>query len=367
MGKRELIIIAAFVVVGTLAYQFTAPPDTSTSSFSLADFFRSARREVRGDLGRGTFVHKATLPVTEGLREVRVIGLNDNIKIVGGDRTTIEYEFSVSSTGSDDAAAAALAKETELTRDEVGDALILRARYPDPGSQRAGVVLHLPSSLAVRVESSRDSQVSGVAAVHLEAMRGDVTLENIAGAITGAHQDGDLTVTGARSTKLRLLRSETKMTQVTDGLVLDLRDADTEISESAGALEIDELRSNLTVAEHRGTITIRGSDGRVTLRRPTAETRVDLRRAEVEVVIATAVPVTIITTDEPLRLILDGKPEFTLDAAAINAGVQASDVELTPEISGSDAKLSHTFGTKGTVKISLRNTRGDVIVRKMSR
>lgn len=364
MGKRELFIVFGFIVVGTLAFQFTAPPATGTSSFSLGNFFSRARSEMRDNPGRAINATKASLPVTAGLREVRLIGINEAVTVVGDSKTTIDYEFTVSSNGPDDAGALALAKETVLLRDDVAESLVLRAKFPDPGSQRATITMHVPPGLSVRLESSSGATVTAVAAVHLEAIRGKVTLTDIAGGVTGAHQDGDLTIAGAKSIKLRLLRSKSRLSKITDGLTLDARDGDTEVTESAGAMEVDEIRNELTVTGHRGPIAVRGNDGRVTIRQPQAETRVDVRRAEVEVEIKSAVPLTLITSEEPLRLILDGAPAFTLDAAASSGAIQAVDFDLKPDISESDARLSYVFGAKNDAKITLRNTRGDIILRK---
>jgi hypothetical protein len=64
-------------------------------------------------------------------------------------------------------------------------------------------------------------------------------------------------------------------------------------------------------------------------------------------------------------LILAGAPAFSLDAAASDADIQATEFELKPErVSEADARLSHQFGGKSDVRITLRNTRGDVVLRK---
>ncbi len=364
MGKRELLIIIAFVAVGSLAFQIAAPPATGERGFSFSNFFRDVRSDVRGNPGQGKFVHTASIPVPADLREVRLIGVNGNVKILGDARDTIDYEFTVSSNGPDDAAAVGFAKETALKRDALGDALVLRAVYPKPATQRSTIVMHVPARMAVRVESSASAEVIDVASVHLEAMRGEVTLTNIKGSVTGAQQDGDLTVTGARSVKLRLLRSKTRISKVTDGITLDLRDADSDITDSAGTLEVDQVRSDLSVADHKGTMTVRGNDGGVTVLRPTAETRVDVRRAEVEVLVERAVTMTIITSDESLRLVLSGTPSFSLDAAASDAKIQATEFDLKAEEAEADSRLSHQFGAKSDVRVTLRNTRGDIILRK---
>jgi hypothetical protein len=365
MGKRELLIIIIFVAIGTVAYQFTAPPATGDRGFSFSKIFSEARKEMRGNPGSGKYVHKASIPVPADLREVRLIAVSEGVKILGdAKRDTVEYEFTVNSNGPDDAAALGYAKETKLERDDLGDSMVFRAVYPKPASQRSTITMHVPARLAVRVESSLGADISGVAAVHLEAMRSTVTISKVAGSVTGAQQDGDFTITEAGSVKLRLIRSKSRITKVTGGLTFDLRDGDCDIAESAGALEVDEVRSDLSISNHKGAITVRGNDGGITILRPTAETRVDTRRAEVEVLVERAVPMTIITSDEPLRLILAGTPAFSLDAAASDAAIQAPEFDLKPEVVEADAKLLHQFGGKSDVRITLRNTRGDIILRK---
>jgi hypothetical protein len=364
MGKRELLIIIVFVAVGAVAYQVAAPPATGSSGFSLSNFFKEARREVRGNPGSGKFVHTLSVPVAAGLREVRVIGVTESVQIVGEARDTIDYEFTVSSNGEDDAAALGYAKETALEKDDLGDAVVFRAVYPKPASQRSTIVMRVPARLAVRVESSTGADIKDVASTHLEALRGAVVLTNIAGSCTGVQQDGDFTVTGAKSVKMRLLRSKAKISKVSGGVTLDLRDTDSEITASEGPLEVDETRSDVSVTAHNGPVTVRGNDGAITIEKPMGETRVDVRRAEVELLVERAVPMTIITSDEPLRLIMVGTPAFLLDAAASDAKIQATEFDLKPEVVESDSKVTHQFGSKSDVRITLRNTRGDVILRK---
>jgi len=365
MGKRELLIIVIFVAVGTVAYQIAAPPATGDRGFSFANFFKEARREIRGNPGQAKFVHKETIEIPSHLREIRLIGVSEGVKILGdsaGDK--VEYEFTVNSTGPDNETALGYAKESVLKRDDLGDALVLRATYPKPASQRSTITMHVPARLAVRVESSLGADISGVASVHMEAMRSSVTISKVTGSVTGTQQDGEFSLTGAGSVKMRLIRSKSKITKVAGGVTLDLRDGDCDIAESAGILEIDEVRSDLTIEDHKGAITIRGNDGGITIRRPSAEVRVDVRRAEVEVLVERATPMTLITSDEPLRLVLAGSPAFTLDAAATDSGIQAAEFDLKPETTEADARLSHQFGGKSDVRVTLRNSRGEIIIRK---
>ena len=50
MGKRELLLIVCFVIVGVVVYQATAPPaGPNDRGFSFSRLIDAARREVRGN------------------------------------------------------------------------------------------------------------------------------------------------------------------------------------------------------------------------------------------------------------------------------------------------------------------------------
>ncbi len=364
MGKREVLIIAGFVVVGALVYQFTAPPSTGTSSFSFANIFSEARRGMRGNPGRANVTHTATIPLEAGHRELRILRVSQSVTVVGEDRSDIEYALTVSSDGPDDETAKAYADKTVFERDDVAESLVLRVSYPDEASQQSTLVVKVPARLAVRVENAVGVTMTGVASAHIESARGEVTLTDIAGAVTGAHQDDDVTVTNAGSVKLRLLRLRSKFENVRDGLTLDARDGECTILKSAGAVEVESQRAEITVTGQRGPTIVRGSDGRVTLDSPGAESKVDMRRTEVEVTLTGNVPVTILTTDQTARVIIKETASVELDAMSTSGTIQAADVNLTPETVGENTKLVHTFGTGRGARVTIRNTRGEIVVRR---
>lgn len=364
MGKRELLIIVGFVVVGAVIYQFTAPPATGTSSFSFSGLFDEARREMRGNPGRAELVHTATLAAPDELREVRILGVGrGGVTVIGERRSDIEYTLTVASTGPDDETAKGYAERTVFLRDEVADSLVLRVDYPPEATQTASAIVRVPVRLTARVESATGVTMSDLAGAHLESVRGDVRLSNIAGSVTGAHQDGSVTISGARSVKMRLTRLRSRFEQVTDGLTLDVRDGECRVADSAGPVEVESLRAEVTLTAHRGPVTVRGNDGRVTLDRPQGESRVDMRRAEVEVTVGSRAPITVVTTDQTVRVLVTDAA-FVLDAVSTEGRIQAGDVGLTPDTGDREQRLNHTFGRAGGARVTIRNTRGDVVVRK---
>ncbi len=364
MGKREVFILAGFIVIGVVVYQFTAPPPTGESSFSFANWFGEVRRDMRGNPGRAELTQTVTLPLEAAHREVRIQRIGRAVSVIGEDRTDIEYTYTVTSTGPDDETAKAYAERTVLERDDVADSLVLRVDYPAEGTQETALIIKVPSSMNVRVENANGVTMTDIAGAHIEAARGAVTLSNITGAVNGSHQDGAVTVTNAGVVKMRLTRLRSKFENVTGPITLDVRDGECDILNSGGATEIDSLRATLTLTNHRGEVIVRGNDGRVTLEAPLAESRVDMRRTEVEVTLTGAVPVTIVTTDQTARVIIKDSAQVALDAGSTDGRIQAADVNLTPVIDGNNSSLVHTFGTGSGARVTVRNTRGEIVIRK---
>ena len=146
---------------------------------------------------------------------------------------------------------------------------------------------------------------------------------------------------------------------------LDMRDGECHLTDSKGPVEIDEARAEVTLANHNGPVRIGGNDGRITVTNPLTETKVDARRAEVEARLLQAVPLTLLTTDDPLRVVLDGPLHVTIDAVATMGRVQATDFDLSPENVEHDSHLSHAIGGRGGARVSLRNLRGDIVIKNL--
>src|SRR5688500_10476532 len=106
MGKRELLIAAAFVFLGFAVYRFTAPPgDPSDNGFSVSRILDDIRREIRGQRETAETTTTTTRPIPPSVTEIRLVFLSGTVSIVGEDREDLEAEFHVRSTGYDTAEA----------------------------------------------------------------------------------------------------------------------------------------------------------------------------------------------------------------------------------------------------------------------
>src|SRR5687768_7980855 len=181
MGKRELLLAVAFVVVGLVVYQFTAPPpDPNARGFSLGRIIEGMRREVRGRPESAEVTQTFTRPSSDSMREVRIRMDIGAIAITGEDRDDIQAEFHVSSNGYDKAEAEKLAKESTLKFDEAGGVLIIATDYPEAGSQRGTLQLKVPSGLGVRLDSKNgELTITNVAMVAMGIARAATTITQV--------------------------------------------------------------------------------------------------------------------------------------------------------------------------------------------
>jgi hypothetical protein len=367
MGKRELLIAVAFLLVGLVAYQLTAPPPKEgEQGFSLSRIFSHMRREIRGNPSRGTFKHEGTFPVPASVTEVRITpGRSVTLVVTGEERDDVAYEMPVDSSGPDEATATGYAKKSKLFTDDLGSSLSFRIEFPEEAQQTASLSLRVPARLAVRIEGNARARVNGVRSVHLGNAAGEITLEGITGAVSGAHRTGDLVVGTAGSATLTLQSSRAKFRAIQQGLTLNVRSGACEVHSSQGPLEVTAMNAETTISHHGGPVQVGGEGGTVRVVAPVRETKIDMRRTEVNVELAAAAAVTALTTDEPLRIVLADTAGVEVDASASDGGqVQAGEFALQPEKQDRASRLTHVFGDKPQARVVLRNVRGDIVIGK---
>ena len=126
MGKRELLIVAAFAVLAVIGYRLTSPPSESTSAgFSLDTLAENWRnRNTPGGRGHATVTSAGRIIVPGAVTELRLADLS-SVHVVGESRTDIEWTLIVEATGPDDDAARRLGEGTSVRHEDLGRVLSL--------------------------------------------------------------------------------------------------------------------------------------------------------------------------------------------------------------------------------------------------
>ncbi len=364
MGKRELLIIVAFVAAGAVAFELTAPPAPQGRGFSLSRFFQNARRGIRGNSAVASNTVSGEIDLAGSVTELRVEGVNRGVKILGESRKTVAYELRTESDGPDEATALDLAKKTVLKQDAFGSSLSLGVAYPKERNQWAALVLHVPARLSVRLAGSGGAEASGVADVYLD-LSGSVTVRDVPGAVTGTHRNGDLTVTHAGRVDLNLVSSRSKFADIAREVLLNNRGGRCDITDTHGPIELDETSQEAAIHHSMGPVRVTGSGGHVLIDDPRADVKVDCRRTDVEATLTAAVPVTLLTTDESLRLTLAGRPAVNIDAAASEGGgIHVEDFDAPVKSSEGEQRCSLALGGPTSPRVTLRIARGGIVIRQ---
>lgn len=370
MGKRELLIAIAFIAVGVVVYELTASPAKPGQGFSFSNFFSNARRALRANSASASTTLTGNVPAPATLKTLRLslTGNSRQVKVVGEPRSDISYELGVTSTGPDEPTALSYAKQTALVVDDLGDVVMLRVNYPEPGRQSITFDVHVPSRLGLRIDGGVSGvDVANVAALQIDGVTGDAAIQTIAGALTGTHRNGDLKVSGAGNVKMRLVRSRSTFENVMQGLVLDLVDGSCKVAGGRGSLEIDQQRTEVEISGQKGTIRVGGNEGRVTVTNPADAVHVEVRRAPVELTMNAAVSATVMTTDAALRIFLAGPPPISIDAVASTGMIDAAEFNLSPQTNDDGTRLSHSFAKNADApRLALRSTRGSITIRRAS-
>jgi hypothetical protein len=364
MGRRELLIALAFVVVGIVAYQFGTPPAKAGQGFSLSRFLTAARKQIQSDGAQASYTQRGTLPVGPDLVEVRVAHITHGVTITGEARSDIAYELKVDSTGPDGATALSYAQRTTLTSDDLGSALALGADYPSEGSQVAVLTLRVPMRLSARLDNTESVRITHIGGVRLDGVSGDAVLDGLSGAVTGQFRTGSLQVTGASAVDMALQGANATLDEVAHDVTLTVHAGRCTLSHIKGAIEIDATNTEVFVTEPRGGVHVGANGGHVSVTRPEHAIDLEGRRTGLDVILASAVPMTLITSEEPLSLRFEAAPPaITVDAAASDGGsIRADDPRLAITSDHRTQRLEHDFGGPSAPRVVLRNQRGEIVI-----
>ncbi len=367
MGKRELLLIIAFVIGGAIVYQATAPPPApGERSFSMGRLLDDFRRHLRGNRASAETTTVSRHAVGPAVAELRVARVGE-LTIVGEDRADIEAELQVRSNGEDQAEAQRLAKETVLKVEPVQSGVTASISYPEAGTQRAlRLRLKVPARLLITLEGGSPLNVSGVAGVELASSRGEARVRNITGKVSGTHRGGELLVTNSGSVKLTSMGTELQLERISGDTTLNIRGGELRASDLAGPIEIDAEGAEITLDKMQkatGVVRIRAASRSVTVRGLSTEARIDVRNAEVDVEVDRAAPLAIYSEDGGSIELTPAAGGYELDAVATNGDLTLPSDTLETTTNGEEHRAAGKVHGGGPM-ITIRSARADITVRQ---
>jgi Putative adhesin len=371
MGKRELLLVVAFIFVGAVVYQVAAPAGPAREGgFSFSRMLDNLRREVRENSAEAEETVQRTIPLDRTVTELRVSGGGGGhlaaLKIVGEARTDIAADLRVHSTGVDEAEARTLIKRTLLKSEQTGEVIALSVSYPPEGRQRGSLTLRVPKQITIRLRETRGAtELDDIGDLFLDDARGEIIIGQLAGELRGTFQGGRLRADTVRVIKLTSRRGEVEIDQVAADATLDISGGSLRVSRIGGALELTANRAEVEIDEIGGAVRANTSDGSLDLSGLKRETRIDARSTEVMIELAAAVPLTAITNEESLVVRLPEQAGVTIDATAASGEIRLPDsvVGSVHLVKTPDEQRARGAIRGGGPTLSLHVTRGDIVIR----
>ncbi len=368
MGKRELLLICAFVTVGAVVYYATAPASApGQQGFSIARAAEALRREIRGNRSSAEVTTTTAIPLKPGTSEVRFETGNAPITITGEDRADLLCELQAWSSGYDETEAKKYAAETALKTTEAGVSLVVSIKYPEPATQRATLVVRMPKSMAVRIQPSRGKlEIHDVASLELVEARGQAIIGRVTGRVTATHRGGVLTIEGASALKLNTRGSTVVVKDIKGEAVIQVQAGELRGQSLSGPVEIESNGTRITLddlAATRRPIRVNAMGGSVTMAGLRTDTRIDGRDTRIDVTLDQPVPLAIYNEqEEPMDVTLPAAG-FQLDALAIDGRLTVPPGFPDVKSTENEQRASGTIGAGGPT-VTLRSSRGNITIKK---
>jgi hypothetical protein len=296
MGKRELLLLVVFVVLGVGVYQVSAPAAPADGpGFSLSRLVQMARSHFSGPAVRRTVTRTATFQPPSDVTTLNLGEIRGAVMIEGADREDIEVRIEAMLGGLD---------EADLKRQEEALRVELKSEGPeattavsfDQTGRTPRIEMHvlMPRRLKAEIAGRGSAEVRGVAALHLDEFRGELTTEDLRGPVTGEMRDARAEFGTGATLDLRAERGRVRA-DAPLSVTLDISHANLDIVDPAGPITLKQEQCRIDIRGTGGAIKVTGEGGTIVLRQITHPLTIEAERltvnAEFDAPVATVIAV----------------------------------------------------------------------------
>jgi len=365
MGKRELLLVAGFALIGIVIYH-AAMPASPDGGHGIGEWITRIRSHIQNEWKERRYERKAEAPVPAETKTVAFDVDRATVTVIGEARDTAAVELTGVVYGGDDEMAKAMEEQIALSLEPDGTTLRVAVTMPhnDQMSRRPHLQLtaRVPARLAVELRSGGgELDVSGVAAVHLPKALGRVRLSSIKGPVTGELERGSVEIEDVGSATIKLRRCEARLTKIAGALDIEARGGELRARGIGGAATLDAENVDGELEDIGGPVKVSGSGGQVRVHAARGPIEADTRRTTLLLSPGAAVPITASTENDMIELTLP-PGGITLDATATQGDLRVPEGLLAIEHKDDAASVRGAIRGGGP-KVSLRVTHGDIVVR----
>lgn len=369
MGKRELVLIAGFVLVGSLAYWFTAPPAVNQDNqLSLNRITRNVRAEVFGLRTRHPINVQLAEESAPGIGMLELEDFRGTVVVTGHEGDEIRAEVRGETFGLDQREAAAVAKDTHLRLERHDDVARLELVTPTRryARRRPDLVLtiHLPTRMHLRLSDMEgELSVRGIASVTLDDVSAEIRVVDVAGVVSGTLERNSVDVSRVGLVDLETRRGEVIVNDVSGAVVLRPERGSVSVSRVQGPITVEARDVSIDIDTNLAPLMVEARGGKLTLHDAQAPVTIDAENLEVRLLMARAVPVNVATTERRVDVTLPSSEGVLVDATASGGELLVPDT-LPVEVSDDTQHARGAFGGGGA-PVVVTNRNGRIIIREI--
>jgi hypothetical protein len=365
MGKRELLLVAGFALIGVVIYHATMPASPGGGG-GFGEWLARLRSHIQNEWKERRYERKAEVPVPAAVKTVAIELERATVTIVGEPRDTAAVELTGVVFGGDDAMAKTLEEQIAVAIEPEGTTLRIRVTMPprDQTTRRPHLQLtaHVPQRLAAEVRTrGGELDVTAVAAVHLPGASGRVRVAAIPGTVTGEVERGSVEIEETGPVTMKIRRCESRLTKIAGALDLDVRGGELRARRIDGPATLEAENIDGELEDVAGPVKLSGSGGQVRVHGVRGPIEADTRRTTLLLSPVSAVPITASTENDTIELTLP-PGGITLEATATDGDIRLPEGMLEVERHEDAASVRGAIRGGGP-RVSLRVSRGDIVIR----
>ncbi len=362
MGKRELLLLVVFVVLGVGAYQVSAPAAPADApGFSLTRLVQMARSHFSGPAVRRTVTKTATLAPTAGVTTLDLGDIRGAVYVEGTDSPDIRVRLEAMLGGLDEADLSRQERDIATTLTSDGAVATAAVAFSDAGRPpRYELHVEIPRRLKVQLSGRGAAEIRGAAGLHLDEFRGELTTDLLTGPVTGELRDGRAEFGPGATLDLRAARGRLRA-EAPASVTLDGDHATIELMDATGPITLKQEQCRIDVRGTGGPLTVTGEGGTINARQVAHPLTIDADRLTVTAELDVPVPVTITIENDDVELTLPREGGVDLDATVVNG-----DLRLPPGFEVTTTEGKKAFAGKvagGGAAVTLSLDRGTMRIR----
>jgi len=365
MGKRELLLISGFAVIGLLVYQLTMPATADTGG-GFAAWWARVRSHVGQNRVEQHYERKEEATVPADIRTVAVQLDRASVTILGEPRDTIAVDLTGVVYASDERMATEQAQQIAVAITTDGSIMKLVTTLPKRDEQarrpRVQLTVRVPARLGIELRlGGGELDVTNVGSVQVVKASGRIRLASIAGAVTGELGPGEIEIDHAGSVAIETRNSQVRIADVAGTFEVEARRGDFRARGIGGAAHLEGRDVEAELEDLAGPLRLTGSGGEVRVRDVRGPITAETERTTLKLTPGTAVEISATTEHDAIELTLPSAG-IVLDAKATDGDIRTPDGLITVQRSGEDATASGPLRGGGP-RVMLRTSRGDITVR----